>query len=152
MKTVSRCVAALSAIVVVVLTASACSSTSSSSDATSTTTPAVAPNTVTTTTEVLPSTTVATTQNGVPPAATTTAAAEPATMPNVVCMNLQAAQNAIQRAGVFFSRSEDATGEGRSQIVDSNWIVVSQTPPAGSPVTEGQAVLSAVKIGEPNPC
>ncbi|AFA71232.1 hypothetical protein GPOL_c01590 [Gordonia polyisoprenivorans VH2] len=135
----------------VILTASACSSTSSS-DATSTTTPAVAPNTVTTTTEVLPSTTVATTQSAVPPAATTTAAAEPATMPNVVCMNLQAAQNAIQRAGVFFSRSEDATGEVRSQIVDSNWIVVSQTPLAGSPVTEGQAVLSAVKIGEPNPC
>lgn len=150
MKTVSRCVAALSVTFAVILTASACSSTSSS-DATSTTTPAVAPNTVTTTTEVLPSTTVATTQNAVPPA-TTTAAAEPATMPNVVCMNLQAAQNAIQRAGVFFSRSEDATGEGRSQIVDSNWIVVSQTPPAGSPVTEGQAVLSAVKIGEPNPC
>ncbi|WP_338837746.1 PASTA domain-containing protein [Gordonia polyisoprenivorans] len=151
MKTVSRCLAALSAIFLVVPTASACSSTSSS-DATSTTTPAVAPNTVTTATEVLPSTTVATTQNAVPPAATTTAAAEPATMPNVVCMNLQAAQNAIQRAGVFFSRSEDATGEGRRQIVDSNWIVVSQTPPAGSPVTEGQAVLSAVKIGEPNPC
>ena len=151
MKTVSRCVAALSVTFAVILTASACSSTSSS-DATSTTTPAVAPNTVTTTTEVLPSTTVATTQNAVPPAATTTAAAEPATMPNVVCMNLQAAQNAIQRAGVFFSRSEDATGEVRSQIVDSNWIVVSQTPPAGSPVTEGQAVLSAVKIGEPNNC
>ncbi|MDF3281614.1 PASTA domain-containing protein [Gordonia sp. N1V] len=110
------------------------------------------PNTVTTTTEVLPSTTVAKTQNAVPPAATTTAAAEPVTMPNVVCMNLQAAQNAIQRAGVFFSRSEDATGEGRRQLVDSNWIVVSQTPLAGSPVTEGQAVLSAVKIGEPNPC
>lgn len=151
MKTVSLCVAALSVTFAVILTASACSSTSSS-DATSTTTPAVAPNTVTTTTEVLPSTTVTTTQNAVPPAATTTAAAEPATMPNVVCMNLQAAQNAIQRAGVFFSRSEDATGEGRRQLVDSIWIVVSQTPPAGSPVTEGQAVLSAVKIGEPNPC
>ncbi|MGC4935940.1 PASTA domain-containing protein [Gordonia sp. DT30] len=67
-------------------------------------------------------------------------------------MNLQAAQNAIQRAGVFYSRSEDATGAGRSQILDRNWIVVAQTPPAGSPVTEGQALLSAVKIGEPNPC
>ncbi|MGC5248834.1 calcium-binding protein [Gordonia sp. DT219] len=67
-------------------------------------------------------------------------------------MNLQAAQKAIQRAGVFYSRSEDATGAGRSQILDRNWSVVAQTPPGGNPVTEGQALLSAVKIGEPNPC
>ncbi|MGB3303426.1 calcium-binding protein [Gordonia sp. (in: high G+C Gram-positive bacteria)] len=67
-------------------------------------------------------------------------------------MNLQAAQDAIQDAGVFFSRSDDATGRGRSQVLDRNWIVVSQTPSAGSPVGEAEAVLSAVKIGEPNPC
>ncbi|MFE0748599.1 PASTA domain-containing protein [Gordonia sp. NPDC058843] len=73
-------------------------------------------------------------------------------MPNVVCMNLQDAQNAIQAAGVFFSRSEDATGRGRSQMVDSNWIVVGQTPSPGASFSEGDAVLSAVKIGEPNPC
>lgn len=73
-------------------------------------------------------------------------------MPNVVCMNLQDAQNAIQAAGVFFSRSEDASGRGRSQMVDSNWIVVGQTPSAGAEFTEGEAMLSAVKIGEPNPC
>jgi beta-lactam-binding protein with PASTA domain len=73
-------------------------------------------------------------------------------MPDVVCMNLQAAQNAIQDAGVFFSRSEDATGKGRSQVIDSNWTVVSQNPPAGSPIGEGDAILSAVKIGEPGDC
>lgn len=67
-------------------------------------------------------------------------------------MNLQAAQNLIQTTGVFFSRSADATGKGRHQIVDNNWVVVSQQPPAGSPITEGSAVLSVVKIGEPGDC
>ncbi len=92
-----------------------------------------------------------------PPVETRTPAsdspADPAAlMPNVVCMNLQAAQNRIQDAGVFFSRSTDASGQGRSQILDSNWIVVAQTPDPGTPITEGDAVLSAVKIGEPSPC
>ncbi len=73
-------------------------------------------------------------------------------MPNVMCMNLQAAQNLIQESGVFFSRSADATGKGRNQVVDSNWIVVGQTPDVGALIGEGDAVLSAVKIGEPNPC
>nr|WP_281378470.1 PASTA domain-containing protein [Gordonia humi] len=73
-------------------------------------------------------------------------------MPDVVCMNLQAAQNRIQEAGVFFSRSEDATGQGRAQILDRNWVVVSQTPDPGTEFGEGEAVLSAVKIGEPGSC
>ena len=73
-------------------------------------------------------------------------------MPAVTCMNLQVAQDTIQAAGVFFSRSEDATGQGRNQVLDSNWIVVAQTPAPGTPVGELEAVLSAVKIGEPNPC
>jgi hypothetical protein len=67
-------------------------------------------------------------------------------------MNLQAAQNLIQDNGVFFSRSEDATGEGRLQAIDSNWVVVGQTPEPGTPITEGDAVLSVVKIGESSPC
>ncbi|WP_024795642.1 hypothetical protein [Tomitella biformata] len=67
-------------------------------------------------------------------------------------MNLQVAQDTIQAAGVFFSRSDDATGAGRRQVLDSNWIVVGQTPPAGADVGEGEAVLSAVKIGERSTC
>jgi hypothetical protein len=67
-------------------------------------------------------------------------------------MNLQAAQDLIQENGVFFSRSDDASGEGRMQVIDSNWIVVGQTPAAGSPVSEAEAVLSVVKIGEPSDC
>ena len=73
-------------------------------------------------------------------------------MPNVMCMNLQDAQDLIQTVGVFFSQSVDATGQGRSQIIDSNWQVVAQTPEVGTPFGEGDAVLAVVKIGEqPNP-
>lgn len=74
-------------------------------------------------------------------------------MPNVVCMNLQAAQDLIQaETGVFYSRSEDATGADRSQVIDSNWIVVAQRPSPGTPIGEGDAVLSAVKLDEPSGC
>lgn len=75
-----------------------------------------------------------------------------AIMPNIVCMNLQAAQNIIQEAGVFYSRSEDATGKDRAQIVDRNWVVVAQSPAPGTPIGEGDAVLSVVKYGEPRDC
>lgn len=73
-------------------------------------------------------------------------------MPDVLCMNLQDAQDLIQENGVFFSRSADASGKGRNQIVDSNWVVVGQTPAVGALIGEGDAVLSVVKIGEPSPC
>lgn len=124
---------------------------------TTTSTPAASPPTavVSSTTIAVTTTTAAarTTPAVQPaPAMTTTAAAAPAIMPAVVCMNLQAAQNLIQSAGVFYSRSQDATGKGRAQISDRNWVVVSQTPAPGSPVTEGQAVLSVVKIGESTAC
>lgn len=74
-------------------------------------------------------------------------------MPDVVCMNLQDAQDLIQEHGVFYSRSKDATGAGRMQLVDSNWQVVSQQPAPGTRFGEGDAVLSVVKYGEqPNSC
>lgn len=75
-----------------------------------------------------------------------------APMPDVVCLNLQLAQDTIQAAGVFYSRSVDATGAGRMQVVDRNWIVVSQQPAPGVPVGEGEAVLSVVRDTEPNDC
>jgi hypothetical protein len=73
-------------------------------------------------------------------------------MPDVVCMDLQAAQDEIQDHGVFFSKSVDATGEGRRQIFDRNWIVVEQSPAAGQPIGENEAVLSVVKDDEPSNC
>jgi len=73
-------------------------------------------------------------------------------MPNVVCFNLQDAQDEIQESGVFYSRSVDATGQGRRQIVDRNWIVVDQSPAPGADIGEGDAVLTVVKEDEPNAC
>lgn len=94
-----------------------------------------------------------------PAAVVTTAFTSPPTtvivkheMPNVVCMNLQAAQNLIQKAGVFYSTSFDATGQGRKQIWDRNWIVVSQNLAPGTAFGNGDAKLGAVKKGDPNDC
>lgn len=97
--------------------------------------------------ETLPTTTT-TTIVAAPPS--TTVASK--TMPDVVCMDLQTAQDTIQRAGVFFSRSFDASGQGRLQIIDRNWIVVSQEPNPGVHLGEFQARLGVVKTDEPNPC
>jgi hypothetical protein len=94
---------------------------------------------------------VTTTPVSEPPAGTPSA--DPNGMPDVVCMNLQDAQDLIQEVtGVFFSRSRDATGEERRQIRDRNWIVVSQEPEPGASIGEGDAVLSVVKTDEPNDC
>jgi hypothetical protein len=73
-------------------------------------------------------------------------------MPDVVCLNLQDAQDEIQESGVFYSRSVDATGQDRRQIVDRNWIVVDQSPAPGADIDEGDAVLAVVKDDDPNEC
>lgn len=107
------------------------------------TTSSTAAATSTTTTTILSSTTLNTAQNpfgGNSP--------EDRLMPDVVCMNLQEAQDEIQDHGVFLSRSEDATGAGRFQVFDRNWIVIRQTPKPGTQIEELEAVLYVVKIGE----
>jgi len=98
------------------------------------------------TTTMAPTTTVAPTT--IPP--TTQAPKAPSIMPNVVGMNLQAAQDLIQTTGVFFSKSVDCTGRDRMQILDRDWQVVSQTPAAGAEFGENEAVLGVVKPGEGN--
>jgi hypothetical protein len=73
-------------------------------------------------------------------------------MPNLVGRNLQAAQDAMQELTnnpIFFTSSTDATGQGRSQVVDSNWIVCSQNVRPGEPITaETRIELAAVKLDE----
>jgi beta-lactam-binding protein with PASTA domain len=73
-------------------------------------------------------------------------------MPDVMCMNLQDAQDLIQEQGVFLSLSQDATGQDRMQVLDSNWQVVGQLPAPGTPIDEGDAMLDVVKYGESSPC
>ena len=53
-------------------------------------------------------------------------------VPDVVGMNLQDAQDAMQRAGFYDLYENDATGQGRSQLMDRLWDVVSQSPAAGT--------------------
>lgn len=105
---------------------------------------------------VIATTPITTTVEATPHSASATSTAAPSSdtvpMPNVTCMNLQDAQNRIQDAGVFFSRSVDATGAGRNQIMDRNWVVVSQEPAPGTLIGAGDALLSAVKYGEPGDC
>lgn len=132
----------------------AAETTTTAEDVASTTAPPTTAASTTTPPSTAPPVTAApVTAAPVTSAPTTVAPAPQNLMPNVVCMNLQAAQDHIQaEAGVFLSLSEDATGAGRSQIIDSNWVVVAQRPSVGTPIGEGDAVLSAVKLEEPNNC
>lgn len=94
--------------------------------------------------ETTPATRISTTQ--------VAAVASTAVMPNVVCMDLQAAQDTIQAAGVFYSTSVDATGQGRAQVWDRNWVVVDQAPSVGASIGEGGPVLSVLKEDEFSGC
>ncbi|MET8760559.1 PASTA domain-containing protein [Lentzea sp. NPDC004782] len=72
------------------------------------------------------------------------------TVPNVVCLDLQKAQDTLQAAGFYLLGSEDATGKHRQQLVDRNWVVVTQSASPGSrPDPKTKITLGAVKFGEP---
>lgn len=67
------------------------------------------------------------------------ATAEPSwNMPNLIGMDLQGAQDAIQSVSggqVWFSSSTDLTGQDRAQMSDRNWQVCSSTPAPGATFT-----------------
>jgi hypothetical protein len=103
-----------------------------------------------------------------PPAATHTAEAPTATaappdeespqqwtMPNLVGSVLQDAQDQIQATTggkVIITTSHDATGQGRTQVLDSNWKVCSQSIAAGQPITRRSKIdFAAVKLSESCP-
>lgn len=77
-------------------------------------------------------------------------------MPDLVGANLQDAQNAVQRLGIFFSVSHDLLGT-RNQVLDSNWKVCSQTPAPGTRIAgetsafEGTFDFGVVKLTEDCP-
>ncbi|MEU7900347.1 PASTA domain-containing protein [Nonomuraea sp. NPDC049152] len=84
-----------------------------------------------------------------PSAALTDSAAERKRLPDVVGMNLQAAQDELQATGFYLLDDQDATGQRRLQVFDRNWVVVRQTPAAGKRVsTSTKVVLYAKKYGE----
>jgi hypothetical protein len=72
------------------------------------------------------------------------------TVPDVRCKERKGAKDALKQAGFEQLSTQDATGQGRRQILTSSWIVVSQSVRAGSrpdPLTG--IVLGVVKYGEP---
>ncbi|WP_031104297.1 PASTA domain-containing protein, partial [Streptomyces sp. NRRL S-146] len=74
--------------------------------------------------------------------------AETAELPDVVGMDLQAAQDEAQAAGFYVLDDQDASGQKRLQVFDRNWTVCSQEPEAGTHPTDTAVTLFAVKDTE----
>ena len=78
--------------------------------------------------------------------------AETFTMPSLVGVNLQLAQDTLQALGSYLMDQEDASGLGRMQINDSNWVVCTQDPAPGEVVEVATVVtLASVKLAETCP-
>ncbi|WP_306745776.1 PASTA domain-containing protein [Saccharothrix yanglingensis] len=76
-------------------------------------------------------------------------APETCTVPDVVGMVHQQAQDTMQDAGLFQLREEDATGRGRMLIVDRNWTTTAQSVAAGQVVAcDTEITLAARKTDE----
>ena len=74
-------------------------------------------------------------------------------MPDLVGLDLHAAQDTVQTYGVFLSVSHDLLGS-RNPVEDSDWVVCDQNVPAGQQVTgdvEGAFDLGVVERAEPCP-
>lgn len=70
-------------------------------------------------------------------------------VPSVVGKDHQLAQDTMQAAGLYNLAEEDASGQDRMLLIDRNWTVVSQTPSAGTRVSEDKTiVLRSKKDGE----
>ena len=71
------------------------------------------------------------------------------TMPKVVGMNLQLAQDLLQSKGSYILDQVDHKGLLRIQVLDSNWKVCKQSPSPGKVVLASTVVtLSSVKLTE----
>jgi beta-lactam-binding protein with PASTA domain len=71
------------------------------------------------------------------------------TMPKVVGMNLQLAQDLLQSKGSYVLDQVDHKGLFRIQVLDSNWKVCKQSPSPGKVVLASTVVtLSSVKLTE----
>jgi hypothetical protein len=66
-------------------------------------------------------------------------------VPDGVGLDYQSAQDLWRDAGLHVAPAEDATGANRIPVIDSNWIVVSQKPKAGSMVEAGSFITATVK-------
>ena len=74
------------------------------------------------------------------------------TMPDVGGENLQVAQDLLQSLGSSTSIAQDASGQNRLPVVDSDWTVCAQQPAATARVLVGTVVvLASVMNGESCP-
>jgi hypothetical protein len=73
-------------------------------------------------------------------------------MPNLVGRGLQDAQDAIQALTgnrIFLTKSHDATGAGRHQVLDRDWKVCDQNVRPGATITTDTVIdFGAVKLAE----
>ena len=70
-------------------------------------------------------------------------------MPNVVGLDHQAAQNALQGEGLYLLDERDCSGQDRLLLFDRTWEVVRTDPAAGTKVSEDTTItLCSVKQGE----
>lgn len=94
----------------------------------------------------------ATSEAGKAASSASESAGENFTMPNLVGMNLQTAQDTLQKQGSYLLDQQDAKGLNRVQVNDSNWKVCVQEPAANASVrTDQEVVLKAVKNDEKCP-
>jgi hypothetical protein len=66
-------------------------------------------------------------------------------VPNGVGRDYQSAQNRWRAAGLIVGPGIDATGANRIMVLDSNWVVLTQTPEAGSKAKAGDTITATVK-------
>lgn len=73
-------------------------------------------------------------------------------LPNFVGMGLQSAQDEAQATGFKYLDSHDSSGRGRLQVLDRNWKVCFQSPPANSKAEFDATVdFGVVKLEETCP-
>ncbi|MFJ6673312.1 PASTA domain-containing protein [Actinosynnema sp. NPDC091369] len=111
--------------------------------------PAAAPVQTKTETVVAPPATTAPVTTTTAAEAVSAPASKTCTVPDVVGMVHQTAQDTMQAAGLYMLREEDATGQGRMLVVDRNWTTTAQSVAAGQVVDcNTQILLSAKKTDE----
>ncbi|UAL71728.1 DUF3761 domain-containing protein [Streptomyces angustmyceticus] len=69
---------------------------------------------------------------------------EAVTVPDYTGRNLQAAQDAAQRKGIYLLKSRDLSARNRMQVWDRNWQVCEQEPAAGSVMRDAETLTFAV--------
>jgi beta-lactam-binding protein with PASTA domain len=67
------------------------------------------------------------------------------TVPDGVGQNYQQAQDLWRGVGLHVMPAKDATGANRLPFIDSNWVVLSQKPKAGTKVRVDSTITATVK-------